>query len=52
MGWQGHLDLHYTRGRVKLEIGLAKGKKQFDKRETDKQKDWVREKARLMRDKM
>jgi len=46
------LDLHFSKGRVKLEIGLAKGKKQFDKRESEKQKDWVREKARLMRDKV
>ena len=46
------LNLHFTKGRVKLEVGLAKGKKQFDKRETEKQKDWVREKARLMRDKV
>lgn len=45
------LDLHYTKGRVKMEIGLAKGKKQFDKRETEKQRDWDREKQRLMRDK-
>ncbi|HZV54121.1 MAG TPA: SsrA-binding protein SmpB [Rhodocyclaceae bacterium] len=43
------LDLHFTKGRIKLEIGLAKGKKQFDKRETEKQKDWEREKGRLMR---
>ncbi|MBV5286921.1 MAG: SsrA-binding protein SmpB [Methyloversatilis discipulorum] len=46
------LNLHYTRGRIKLEIGLAKGKKQFDKRETEKQRDWEREKARLMRDRV
>jgi len=45
------LNLHFTKGRVKLEIGLAKGKKQYDKRESEKQKDWDREKARLMRDK-
>jgi SsrA-binding protein len=45
------LDLHFKKGRVKLEIGLAKGKKQFDKRETEKKRDWDREKARLMRDK-
>src|SRR6187455_441624 len=37
------LDLHYTKGRVKLEIGLAKGKKQHDKRETEKERDWQRE---------
>lgn len=45
------LDLHYSRGRVKLSIGLAKGKKLYDKRETEKERDWVREKSRLMRDK-
>lgn len=43
------LDLHYTRGRVKLAIGLAKGKKQHDKRETEKDKDWKREQQRLLR---
>jgi SsrA-binding protein len=45
------LDLHYTRGRIKLEIGLAKGKKQHDKRETEKEREWQREKQRLMRNK-
>jgi SsrA-binding protein len=44
------LDLHYTKGRVKLSVGLAKGKKQHDKRDAEKDRDWVREKARLMRD--
>jgi SsrA-binding protein len=39
------------RGIAKLEIGIAKGKKLYDKRETEKQRDWGREKARLMRDK-
>jgi SsrA-binding protein len=43
------LDLHFVRGRIKLEIGLAKGKKQHDKREAEKDRDWKREKARLMR---
>ena len=43
------LDLHFQKGRVKVEIGLAKGKKQHDKRETEKERDWDREKARLMR---
>ncbi|MBN9696635.1 MAG: SsrA-binding protein SmpB [Zoogloea sp.] len=43
------LDLHYTKGRVKATIGLAKGKKQYDKRETEKERDWEREKARLVR---
>ena len=45
------LDLHYTKGRIKISVGLAKGKKQFDKRESEKERDWVREKARLMREK-
>lgn len=45
------LDLHYKKGRVKLSVGLAKGKKQHDKRETEKERDWVREKARVMREK-
>jgi SsrA-binding protein len=43
------LDLHFQRGRIKLEIGLAKGKKQHDKREVEKERDWDREKARMMR---
>ena len=46
------LDLHYAKGRIKIEIGLAKGKKQFDKREAEKNKDWDREKARVMRDRV
>jgi SsrA-binding protein len=45
------INLHYTRGRVKLEIGLAKGKKQHDKRADEKEKDWKREQQRLMRTK-
>ena len=43
------LNLHYSRGRVKLDFGLAKGKKQHDKRESEKLRDWNREKQRLMR---
>ena len=43
------LDLHYTRGFVKAEIGLAKGKKQHDKREAEKEREWQREKQRIMR---
>ncbi len=39
------------RGRVKLEIALAKGKKVHDKRETKKERDWQRDKARLLREK-
>lgn len=45
------LNLHYTKGRVKLEVGLAKGKKLHDKRATEKEREWQRDKARLMRDK-
>ncbi|MBK7812936.1 MAG: SsrA-binding protein SmpB [Rhodocyclaceae bacterium] len=43
------LDLHFAKGRIKLEIGLAKGKKEYDKRDSEKKKDWEREKGRLMR---
>ena len=43
------IDLHFVRGRVKLEIGLAKGKKQHDKRESEKERDWKREQQRLLR---
>jgi SsrA-binding protein len=43
------LDLHWKNGRAKLEIGLAKGKKQHDKRATEKDRDWQRDKARVMR---
>jgi SsrA-binding protein len=39
------------RGRAKVEIALAKGKKLHDKRETDKKRDWQRERGRLIRDK-
>jgi SsrA-binding protein len=39
------------KGRAKIELALARGKKLYDKRETDKKRDWGREKARLMRDK-
>jgi SsrA-binding protein len=43
------LDLHWKNGRAKLEMGLAKGKKQHDKRATEKERDWQRDKARLLR---
>jgi SsrA-binding protein len=45
------LNLHFSKGRIKLEIGLAKGKKLHDKRAAEKDREWAREKARLMRDK-
>ena len=44
------LDLHWTRGRAKLEVGLAKGKKQHDKRADIKAREWQREKGRLLRE--
>lgn len=43
------LNLHYAKGRIKLEIGLAKGKKQHDKRDTEKDREWQREQQRLIR---
>ena len=45
------LNLHYKGGRIKLEIGLAKGKKQHDKRDAEKDKDWKREHEQLMKQK-
>ncbi|MFA7293265.1 MAG: SsrA-binding protein SmpB [Rhodocyclaceae bacterium] len=44
------VDLHYTRGRVKVEIGLSKGKKQHDKRDVAQEKDWKREQGRLLKE--
>ena len=38
------------KGRAKLKLGIAKGKKMSDKRETEKRRDWQRQKARLLRD--
>lgn len=43
------LDMHYSRGKIKLEIGLARGKKQYDKRQTEKEREWQRDKQRLLR---
>ncbi|PWB58649.1 MAG: SsrA-binding protein [Nitrosomonadales bacterium] len=43
------LDMHYSKGRIKLEIGLAKGKKQHDKRDAEKEREWQREKAQVMK---
>mgnify|MGYP000978968472 FL=1 len=45
------LKLYFNdKGRAKVEIALAKGKKLHDKRETEKKRDWDREKGRLLRD--
>jgi len=43
------LDLHFKQGRIKIEIGLARGKQQHDKRAADRDRDWQREKQRLLR---
>ena len=43
------LDLHFTRGRIKLEIGLAKGKKQYDKRADELERDSKREAQRALK---
>jgi SsrA-binding protein len=44
------LDLHFVRGRIKLEIGLAKGKKQHDKRSDEAEREWKREAERAMKE--
>ena len=43
------LDLHWHKGRAKLRIGLARGKKQHDKRVSKKDRDWQRQKERIMK---
>lgn len=43
------LKIYWSRGRAKLEVGLAKGKKQHDKRATEKDRDWERQKSRIMK---
>jgi SsrA-binding protein len=46
------LDMHFTRGRIKVQIGLAKGKKQHDKRDVEREKDWKREQSQLLKNKV
>ena len=43
------LDLHFAKGRIKLQIALAKGKLKHDKRASEREKEWQREKTRLLR---
>lgn len=43
------LKLYWSKGRAKCQLGLAKGKKQHDKRDTEKERDWQRDKQRLLR---
>jgi SsrA-binding protein len=43
------LDLHWKKGRAKLEVGLARGKKQHDKRAASKDRDWARQRERILK---
>ena len=43
------INLHYSKGRIKCQIGLAKGKKQHDKRDTERERDWQREQQKIMK---
>ena len=43
------LNLHYKKSLIKLEFGLARGKKLYDKRDTERERDWLREKAQIMK---
>ena len=43
------LDMHFAKGRIKLQIGLAKGKKEYDKRAAVKEREWQREKQQIVR---
>ena len=43
------LDMHFVRGRVKLSVGLAKGKRQFEKRADESKKQWERDRSRLLK---
>ena len=43
------LDLHFSKGRIKLEIGLARGKLKHDKRAAERDKQWQRDKQKLLR---
>jgi len=43
------LNFHYKKGWIKVDIALAKGKKQYDKRQSDKEREWQRDKQRIVR---
>ena len=43
------LNLHFSKGHIKLDVGLAKGKRQFEKRDAAAEKDWKREQNRLLK---
>ncbi|OUT97825.1 MAG: SsrA-binding protein [Betaproteobacteria bacterium TMED41] len=44
------LNLHFSKGRIKIEIGLAKGKKLHDKRQSIKDRDWKRQEQRILKE--
>jgi SsrA-binding protein len=41
--------MYWSRGKAKVEIGMARGKRQHDKRKTEKDRDWERQKGRIMK---
>jgi SsrA-binding protein len=43
------IDLHWVKGRVKCQIALARGKREYDKRNTEKERDWQREQQKIMK---
>lgn len=43
------IDLHWVKGRVKCQIALAKGKREYDKRNTERERDWQREQQKIMK---
>jgi SsrA-binding protein len=43
------LNLHYSKGRIKADIGLARGKLKHDKRAAEREREWAREKQRVLR---
>ena len=45
-----HINLHFSKGRVKIDIGLAKGKKLHDKRQSIKDRDWKRQEQRILKE--
>lgn len=46
------LDLHFVKGRVKLELALGRGKREFEKRDDESKREWKRDQSRLMKNDM
>ena len=44
------INLHFSKGRIKIDIGLAKGKKLHDKRQSIKERDWKRQEQRILKE--